>query len=98
MHSLHCLNAIRKALYREYYSVHEEHPLPEELRLIHVGEWHSSQKYKRLATKSVCIRTLSGPTSTEYTVCWRFDARAIETIWRRAECQFDWYTPSTHLS
>lgn len=38
MHSLHCVNAIRKALSPEYYSVHDMHALPEELQQIHVGK------------------------------------------------------------
>ncbi|PVH82565.1 hypothetical protein DL98DRAFT_586552 [Cadophora sp. DSE1049] len=36
MHSLHCLNAIRKALDPQYYSEYDEHPLPENLQRIHV--------------------------------------------------------------
>ena len=36
MHSLHCLNAIRKALDPEYYKVHDMHQLPEELQNMHV--------------------------------------------------------------
>ncbi|KAH7413046.1 hypothetical protein BKA64DRAFT_703154 [Cadophora sp. MPI-SDFR-AT-0126] len=36
MHSLHCLNAIRKALDPQYYSEHDENPLPENLQRIHV--------------------------------------------------------------
>jgi len=36
MHSLHCINAIRKALYPEYYSVHDKHPLAEALQSIHI--------------------------------------------------------------
>jgi len=35
MHSLHCLNAIRKALYPEYYATHDMRVLPEELRQLH---------------------------------------------------------------
>ncbi|KAH7348703.1 hypothetical protein BKA65DRAFT_584537 [Rhexocercosporidium sp. MPI-PUGE-AT-0058] len=36
MHSLHCLNAIRKAVDKEYYAEHDEHHLPEGLRRIHI--------------------------------------------------------------
>ncbi|XMA20041.1 hypothetical protein WAI453_012832 [Rhynchosporium graminicola] len=36
MHSLHCLNAIRKAMDKDYYSEHDEHRLPADLQRIHV--------------------------------------------------------------
>ncbi|KAG0647667.1 Cyclochlorotine biosynthesis O [Hyphodiscus hymeniophilus] len=36
MHSLHCLNAIRKEIHREYYKDHDMHPLPDNLRSVHV--------------------------------------------------------------
>ncbi|KAL2064106.1 hypothetical protein VTL71DRAFT_4600 [Oculimacula yallundae] len=36
MHSLHCLNAIRKALHKDYYAKHDPHHLPEDLQRIHV--------------------------------------------------------------
>lgn len=39
MHSLHCVNAIRKALSYEYYMTHDEHLLPEAMHQVHVGEW-----------------------------------------------------------
>ncbi|KAE9367867.1 hypothetical protein N431DRAFT_471261 [Stipitochalara longipes BDJ] len=35
MHSLHCLNAIRKSLNPEYYSVHDKHIMPAQLKTIH---------------------------------------------------------------
>ncbi|KAE8447946.1 hypothetical protein EG329_010018 [Mollisiaceae sp. DMI_Dod_QoI] len=36
MHSLHCVNAIRKALKHDYYMTHDKHKLPEQLRQVHV--------------------------------------------------------------
>ena len=37
LHSLHCLNAIRKELYRDYYDENDKHSFPQEVRRIHVG-------------------------------------------------------------
>ncbi|KAH8589388.1 hypothetical protein B0O99DRAFT_337811 [Bisporella sp. PMI_857] len=37
MHSLHCLNAIRKEINRDYYDKNDRHPLPKEIRQTHVG-------------------------------------------------------------
>lgn len=38
MHSLHCVNAIRKELHREYYATHDKHKIPEQARKVHVGK------------------------------------------------------------
>ncbi|KAF4637376.1 hypothetical protein G7Y89_g727 [Cudoniella acicularis] len=62
MHSLHCLNAIRKALDPEYYAIHDQHPLLADLQAVHVGE-PSSALISLVATTDVrlpehCIEQL----------------------------------------
>jgi hypothetical protein len=38
MHSLHCLNAIRKSMDPEYYAVYEKQKMPAEVKRIHDGK------------------------------------------------------------
>lgn len=57
MHSLHCVNAIRKAMHHEYYLTHDTHKLPAALQQIHVGKlkmFHTSV-YKAYICPEHCL-------------------------------------------
>lgn len=48
MHSLHCLNAIRKSLSPEYYALHDDMALPPDMWSVRIGELATGLEVKGL--------------------------------------------------
>lgn len=77
MHSLHCLNAIRKALHPEYYLGDDKHDLLEQVKSIHIGKF-----FQKLLKTGLLkdLRTLHRPDSAADPVRWRPDAINAKTM------------------
>jgi hypothetical protein len=88
-------NSIRKAIHPNYYSINDPHPLPEDLKRIHVSK-SQLQRARVCSTHTLVDRALHR-TPLEHTMRGRSDARAFATLWR-TQYKFDRNTINPYLS